>query len=182
MNKSKAEETIKHYKLDTASKAGLMSIYATSGQLLKPKDLTHLTEKQREAFLGGFEDYMNNPKHPARADHAPIHYGRFVYYLSIIYYFSLAIWLFGLVNSSILLNNSIDWSLVWFWIIVSSMINLVLTFFGIHLEAMAYKNSHIPTLYRWMAAIAVIVLIIAIISNIVTQFGGSTAIPLAGSI
>jgi len=178
------------FKTDTGTKAGILKIFEHSGKLFKPEDVRNMTEIEREWFMVGFNELMTatgsdashhtaqGEAHPAHDGHAPVHYGRMIYILSIIYYISLLIWVIYLALASASQNREILWPSVWIWIAAASVFNIFLTIYGIYLEIKAYRG-HLNSTHRWMAALAIVALVIAIVGNFVHPFsaGADTRYP-----
>ncbi len=165
-------DTVHNYPTDSGTKAGVLHIYAHSGQLKSMQDVRSLSEQEQEWFHLGFEEYLKDHDHPVRKTHAPVHYGRVVYYVSLIYYLSIIIWLGSLLKISSERGQAVHWSSVWGWIAFVSVFNIVITIYGIYLELKAH-HGQLSRLHRFMAALALIVLVIAIMGNMVTPFSGS---------
>ena len=168
----KVRSKVNGYAVDNGSKAGILHIFHMSGKLKDPNQLRSLNLREQEWFKEGFEHYLSHQDHPIRATHSPHHYGRIVYYLSLLYYVSLTLWLGALVNSAISNHIQIRWTNVWAWIAFASAFNVILTFYGIHLELKAYKGQ-LGRTHRAMAALAIIVLVVAIMGNLVGFEEGS---------
>ncbi len=162
----KLKNKIHGYPVDGGTKAGVMAIYHHTGELKSVSQLRSLSPQEQHFFHEGVMEYIENNDHPAKSQHPHVQYGRMLYYLSLTYFLSLTVWLALLIDHAISLSSDIRWDNVWMWIIVVSLINIVLTFYGIHLELKAYQGR-LTNSRRIMAALAIIALAIAIVGNFV---------------
>lgn len=160
------------FNTDTGTKAGILKIFERSGKLYKPEEIKGMSELEREWFMAGFNELMTatgGTAHPAHDGHAPVHYGCAIYFLSVIYYMTLAGWVVYLATTSANQHKEILWPSVWVWIASASVFNIFLTIYGIYLEIKAY-HGHLTNLHRWMAGLAIIALIIAILGNFIWPY------------
>ncbi len=154
---------------DAGTKAGILNIYEHTGDLKKPSELHYLSEHERDLFSRGFELYLQTHDHLVRKLHAPLHYGRAVFLLALVYYLSLATWLIGLVNNGIDQGRPVDWPVVWMWVAFISAINAVLIGYGLHLEMIGF-HGRLNQSQRIVALIAIVALSIAILANILAPY------------
>lgn len=159
-------------KADGATQAALLKIYQETGKLKSVAEFRLLDEHERHIAVSAVDEYMNDHHHPVRAMHAPIHYGRIVFWLSIIYYGSLVIWLLALLNLAQETHKNILWPAVGSWLVFISVLNVALTLYGIYLENRAYRHTATNG-QRMVSAVAIIVLIIAILGNVIAPYSGS---------
>lgn len=167
--------TVNHYPVDSGTKAGVLRIFEECGVLKSSQELRSLNEQEQGWFHKGFEHYIDDHEHPVRSLHTPHHWGKWIYSLSLVYYLSLIAWVTLLINAAIQEHAVISWSKVWPWVGLASLFNVALTFYGINLEVKAYKGQFVYS-HKFIATVAIIVLIIAIIGNIITPLVGNADI------
>lgn len=173
----KMRQRVYGLKVDAGTKAGLLSIFEHTGHLKTVKELRHLSERERDLFSRGFTDYLEKHDHPVRAVHAPLHYGRVIFVLAIIYFASILPWIVSLINLSIVFDRDVMFPRVGIWLMSTVAINTVLLIYGIRLEKMSYSH-HFKTIHRVMAFAIITTLIIGIVSNMFAPYmaGDSSAV------
>lgn len=158
--------------LDAGAQAAILKIYQQTGKLKKPHELRKLTEREKDWAVQALDEYMQDRAHPVRAMHAPFHYGRMIFWLSLFYYGTVVLWMAALLNISRESGKSVNWSAALLWILFAAILNLGLTAYGIYLESLSFKRS-LSNGQRLIAAVAIIVLVIAILGNVIAPYSGS---------
>ncbi len=165
----KVRQHVHNLKADAGTKAGLLSIFEHTGRLKSVTELRQLTDHERDLFSQGFSEYLDKNDHPMRATHAPLHYGRVILVLAIIYFASILTWIMSLINLSMDYNRDIVWSRVGIWLISTLAKNAVLLIYGIRLEKMSY-GRHIRVIHRVMAFAIIVTLVVGIVSNMFAPY------------
>lgn len=161
-------------KADGGTKAGILRIYQHTGQFRSVEDLRDLTEQEQDWFRLGFEHYLDDQNHVVRILHSPRHFGKTIFYLSLIYFVTLITWMSLLIKYTTSHSHSIDWSMVWNWVVLAAVLNLCLTFYGIYLEMRSLRQQ-ITASQRIVAAVAIIALIVAILGNVLSPLSSSAS-------